>query len=133
MNEIKFRLLDEQKKIVGYEKWYIGEFNMEIKKDYYVAKPQWLYSPDNKYWNPEYINHRYKNQFTGLHDHKENEIYEGDILVFKMIKHLPKYKEVFYINGLYYAGSDNLYVSLDNRNILAGNIYENPHLLEEPK
>ena len=72
MKEIKFRLLNEYNKIVGYEKWFIGNFNKEIKKDYYVTLPKWLYSKDNTNYEKKYIEHRLKEQFTDLLDKKGN-------------------------------------------------------------
>lgn len=57
---IIFKLYDEYTNHVGYEKWYRGAFNMESKKDYYVAEPKWLYSTDLKKWTPNFIKHRDK-------------------------------------------------------------------------
>ena len=76
--EIKFRLRDEHRNIVGYEKWYHGQRNGDL--DIYVANPCWLYSTDGAYWNPVEVPHRFKDQSTGLHDKHGVLIYEGDIV-----------------------------------------------------
>lgn len=143
MTIIKFRLLDENKKIVGYEKWNIGDFNMETKKDYYVISPKWLYSIDNKYWNPDFINHRYKEQYTGLKDKNGNEIYEGDILSFlsKSLLEIEMAERVALIfwdkeNLCWKVGNKDMNfrpsMEIDNNHFeIIGNIHDNRNLLVE--
>ena len=76
MRELKFRLIREGK-VVGYEKWYPGQGK---PTDVTSAEPCWLYSKDGEYWNPTYIRHDSKDQFTGLKDRNDMELFEGDVI-----------------------------------------------------
>lgn len=78
MNSIKFRLRHDSNTILGYEKWYSGSLNRE--RGEFVAAPCWLYSNDNKNWNPTKIFHRYKDLFTGRCYKSGQEMYVGDLV-----------------------------------------------------
>jgi len=64
MREIKFRLIDKHNTIVGYERWH--------------PDGKWVYSSDNAHWKPDYIPHKFKDQFSGFKDRNLREIYETD-------------------------------------------------------
>jgi hypothetical protein len=134
---IEFRLLNEHKEIVGYEKWNPGNFNMETKKDYYVNNPCWLYSNDQIRWDPLIILHRYKNQFTGLLDRNGKSIFEGDIVEVNFSTFngdvLERGTIVFYDGCFIMDGINDSYALFIDRppedTEVIGNIYENGDLL----
>lgn len=134
MKKIKFRLLNENNEIVGYEKWYVGSFNIETKKDYYVSDPRWLYSKDGNEWTPGFIDHRYKEQFTGLTDKNGKEYCDGDIastendfLLIVTWSHATARWEFISIHN--HEHIEWLSTFSDEREII-GNIHENQELLE---
>ena len=135
--EIKFRLRINNK-IVGYEKWYSGH---NTETDPCSANPCWLYSKDGRYWNPKYIYHKQKDQFTGLKDKNGKEIYKSDYV----------FIEDFYIGDKIQIGGkcevkwneDGFSLFIEDEYIcglwdavnnysgeIIGNIYENPELLK---
>lgn len=138
--EIKFRLRDFEDRIVGYEKWYPGALNKETFL--YTAKPQWLYSLDGKYWNSDPINHRFKDESTGLLDCNEKEIYESDIvecldtkLIHIIISHgcsLGAIRRDLYKS---YKDDFGFWIPKEGRYDfkILGNIYENENLLTNIK
>jgi len=131
--QLKFRLrIDE--KVVGYEKWYAGK-RAHIS-DPVGADPQWLYSEDDKYWNPARIFHNKKDEWTGLKDKNGKEIYEGDIISKPRMgakaqakwgnyKHIVQWGDIDGEGGIYGVGFP---VFSDGYEVI-GNIYENPELL----
>jgi len=64
-------------------------------------------------------------RYTGLKDRNEKEIYEGDIISWLS----PGLVEFKY--GMFMVGQIDLYLHVQNKCVILGNIYENPELLEE--
>lgn len=127
--EIEFRLRSPLNKIVGYEKWYAGSLD---SKNFWTAHPCWLYSKDRKCWNPKLIEHRFKDQATGLRDKDGDMIFEGSIVRrCSGTKEQEKEIHVFKFdtnNGINACYSPH-YV-LANKCKILGSAYENPELLK---
>lgn len=127
--EIKFRLRDRHNKIIGYEKWYKGSWNRE--EGCYTANPCWLYSVTGKQWNPERLLGRNKDQFIGLFDKNDKEIYEGDVVTWGYenaeVKFGTLIEDPDESRGRTGWIVDDCFV--DSRCEVIGNIYENPELL----
>jgi len=135
MREIKFRLRIDNK-IVGYERWYKGnECGYQVENASCSASPCWLYSKDGKYWNPTYVYHKQKDQYTGLFDKNWKEIYEGDIVKFDYSDEQNGYSGNQQVKFAEFEAGFHPFclrsrwrASVDNIEII-GNIYENPELL----
>ncbi len=137
MKEIKFRLRSPIDKIVGYEKWYSGCLD---SKNFWVAKPCWLYSEDGNYWNPKLIEHRNKDSFTGLKDKNRKEMWESDLIIVpEMVDDDDKPIKEWIGEVVFTCGSFmikhltiNQWEDIDIGNLeIIGNKYENPELLKE--
>lgn len=114
MREIKFRVWDKLNK----EMINIESINFQERR---------VYKNDVSYRN---FNDTGLMQYTGLKDMKGKEIYEGDIL-FETFR--EEYFKVVFENGSFRAEVDEYSLDLeDYANIceVAGNIYENPELME---
>ena len=133
---IKFRLRDYNNKIVGYEKWDSGTLHPE---GYWRIKPRWLYSIDNKRWSPKLIiPHNSKDQFVGIVDKNDKEIYAGDIFISidpntkndKRTYRDEWHKSAWY--GCTNPDGEGYLISVHNLDgiEIIGNIYENPELIK---
>ena len=88
---------------------------------------QYKWHGDDEFYN-EFVWPESVGQFTGLHDHEGNEIYEGDILQYG-----EKTGYVRFAKGSYYVmfdGDESLLVSCVFGGLVIGNIYDDEELLK---
>ncbi len=126
MREIKFRLI-KKGKIVGYENHMLCLNGIQLEQNHV-----------NEWGNPHpigYIIHDHKDQFTGLKDKDDKEIYERDIIENRMgVRGTIIFKDGTFCKEFLddEKGSIGLIYCLgylDARVI--GNIYENPSLIHD--
>lgn len=129
MREIKFKIYDKELK----------EYHIEELQD--LSEDDYWYDGDTEVWSVLYdCNHEQERfvalQYTGLKDKNGEEIYEGDILKFKMYDGKYENYKIVFRNAEFEAinEEDTNFISTDIWNVygeVIGNIYENPELLED--
>lgn len=136
MRDIKFRLINVRKEIVGYEKWCIVSFNQDA--DLMVAPPSWLYSKDGVLWIPTPIKHRWKDQYAGIDDKNSNAIYERDIINIGYIRKangdtVILKATVEFRNGVFGCLADNKkdFLLIPKNCEIIGSVYEAPELIKD--
>ena len=139
MREIKFR---GKRELSG--KWYVGDFSTDTSEfnrtcDKAYISPHW-----DKLNSQIRVVKETVGQYIGLKDKNGREIYEGDvseasdgeIRIICYDSNQAKYKAVPLHCYKQYAGQGGwtgYELRNDNRHEVIGNIYEDTHLLEEPK
>lgn len=127
MREIKFR---------GYngEKWLFGNLDIDYKtKQAAISDDRWWRHP---------VRFETVGQFTGLKDAKGKEIYEGDILLYRLPENMIALNNsdksvVFYGHGMFLVSHGKIEFSVNqvlgvhgDDAVVIGNIFDNPELLE---
>lgn len=127
MREIKFR---------GYsgEKWLFGNLDIDYKtKQAAISDDRWWRHP---------VRFKTVGQFTGLKDAKGKEIYEGDILLYRLPENMIALNNsdksvVFYGHGMFLVSHGKIEFSVNqvlgvhgDDAVVIGNVYDNPEILE---
>ena len=127
MKTMKFRHYDTRLNEMRYSDRHDGEFYVNLKGVMYMyAIPKSESSLNSKYYKSYDVN-----QFTGLLDINELEVYEKDILEIKMggdWQITPRLVKNIWDVYLWINESDS-YLRVNSIKII-GNTYQNPNLLE---
>lgn len=130
MRETKFRAWNKLKKIMVYE----DEDNSSVYLDGWCASDVQVL---NQTLNSKFVKDIYEfMQYTGLKDKNGKEIYEGDIVKFKMYDGEYENYKIVFRNAEFEAinEDDTNFISTDIWNVygeVIGNIYDNPELLKK--
>ena len=129
MRTIKFRVWVFESDIKkGYMLDIYEKFEKDYNSDYYLVYEDFRDLEDGR------SKHCIPLQFTGLHDKNGKEIYEGDINQFGYVIKYCKEKALFGEYGTRNGIDYDILMSypIDSKSqIIKGNIYENPELLEK--
>lgn len=133
--EIKFRIWDKirscyAKQITTYKLDRNNNINLIIYLDK-TNKMQEIKECDKIYTNEFIIQ-----QYTGLKDKNDKEIYEGDIVIFRNGNYEVIYNydrfELKNFNEYIFENNQKLFIHYDLQDcIVIGNVYQNPKLLED--
>ncbi len=134
MRDIKFRIWDEDSKIMYYDVGINQKERLPYRYDYSTKEKDWKKLP-YKFYEREYLM-----QYTELKDKNGVEIYEGDIIKAATLgwdEPIESIYEVVFEQGMFGIIAKKLTTTSQMLKLTAfeteiiGNIYENSELLEE--